>query len=43
MDGEYSRKWHQSVGGGIWISILEAFLHGLLILQEATVGDFLQE
>ncbi|KAF5280102.1 hypothetical protein FQR65_LT15092 [Abscondita terminalis] len=25
MDGEYSRKWHQSVGGGIWVSILEAF------------------
>ncbi|WP_284461649.1 BamA/TamA family outer membrane protein, partial [Chryseobacterium sp.] len=23
MDDEYSRKWHQSVGGGIWVSALE--------------------
>ncbi|MGE8525668.1 metallophosphoesterase [Chryseobacterium rhizosphaerae] len=23
MDDEYSRKWHQSAGGGIWISAME--------------------
>lgn len=22
-DGEYSRKWHQSVGAGVWLSIVE--------------------
>ena len=24
MDGDHSNKWHQSVGGGLWFSILEA-------------------
>ncbi|MDR2236849.1 MAG: metallophosphoesterase [Chryseobacterium sp.] len=23
-DGEHSRKWHQSAGGGIWLSLLES-------------------
>ena len=24
-DGENSRKWHQSYGGGIWLGLVESF------------------
>lgn len=40
MDGEYSRKWHQSAGGGIWISILETFSARAMYFTGSDGGRF---
>ncbi|NAW51163.1 BamA/TamA family outer membrane protein [Elizabethkingia argentiflava] len=38
LDHEYSRRWHQSVGGGIWLSILEAFSARVTYFQGSDGG-----